>query len=362
MSSSSSSSSDKGDPSGAAAERVKSEYIEIAAAEIVSGAEDVTAVASSADESTASSTSSEDEDVVVRTSTEEDEVSMDEPEAAEVSYDSTPVASTSKPISAEGAIEEHVTVGVITSVERVVETTLVTITSSGETVQGGPSRSDSYVDPSLFDSSPSTRHYVRRARRGSIVSIDSEKTVSATVRIPTPQSPLHESGGTAPTPITIAVEVFAAAAVQESGIIPTAIEEIPVGEKVPAHIPDIPEGNNFIESIPINENFVIDTDFGTVVTQVEHAEVAASEDPAQADIIPDSDVPVIEEELAQGPVDDIDMVDVHDSYDEVLVETEDHVAGVEAADMEVTAPVTAYASPTEIGIWPFYQYLAIALA
>ena len=54
---------------------------------------------------------------------------------------------------------------------------------------------------------------------------------------------------------------------------------------------------------------MIDTDFGTVVTQVEHAEVAASEDLAQADVIPDSDVPVIEEELAQGPVDDVDMAD-----------------------------------------------------
>jgi hypothetical protein len=153
------------------------------------------------------------------------------------------------------------------------------------------------VDPSLFDSSPSTRHYVRRARRGSIVSTDSERTISATVRVPTPPSPLHESGGTAPTPIVIAAVVSAAATVQEVKTVPAAAEEVPGSEEVPAHIPDIPEGNNIVESIPIDENLVIDTDFGTGVTQIEHAEVAASEDPVQADVIPGSDVPVMEEDI-----------------------------------------------------------------
>jgi hypothetical protein len=133
---------------------------------------------------------------------------------------------------------------------------------------------------------------------GSIVSIDSERTVSATVKVPTPLSPLPESGGTAPTPITTAAEASAAATIQEGEVVPTAIKEIPVGEEGPAHVPDIPEDNNFVESIPIDENLVIDTDFGAGVTQIEHAEVAASEDPVQADVIPGSDVPVIEEELA----------------------------------------------------------------
>uniref|UniRef100_A0A2N9FSE6 Uncharacterized protein n=1 Tax=Fagus sylvatica TaxID=28930 RepID=A0A2N9FSE6_FAGSY len=294
-------------------------------------------------------TSSEDEDVVVKTSTEEDEVSMDELEAAEVSSDSTSVAFASKPISAEGAVEEHATVGVVTSVERVVETTPVIITSNGGTVQGGPSGSGSHVDPSLLDSSPSTRHYVRRACRGSIVSIDSERTVSATVRVPTPLNPLHESGGTAPTPITIAAEVSATATVQESGTVPTAIEEIPIGEDVPAHVPDIPEGNNFVERIPINKNLVIDIDFGAGVTQIEHAEVAASRDPVQADVTPSSDVPAMEEAFVQAPADDVsmeDMADTHDSYDAVLAEAEGHVAGAQAADIEVTAPETAHTSPT----------------
>jgi hypothetical protein len=44
------------------------------------------------------------------------------------------------------------------------------------------------------------------------------------------------------------------------------------------------------------------------------------------------------------------MGDAHDSYDEVLAETEDHMAGAQAADVEVTAPMTAHASPTKTGI------------
>ena len=108
-----------------------------------------------------------------------------------------------------------------------------------------------------------------------MVSTDSERTVSATIRVPTPPSPLHKSGGTAPTPVIIAAVVSAAATVQESKTIPTAIEEIPGSEEVPVHISDIPEGNNIVESIPIDENLVVSTDFGTCVTHVEHEEVVA---------------------------------------------------------------------------------------
>jgi hypothetical protein len=175
--------------------------------------------------------------MVVGTTAEEDEVSLDELEGAETSSDGTPVASASRPKSAEGAVEERATVGIVTSAERVVETTPMAITSSGGTVQGGPSGSGSHADPSLLDSSPSTRQYVRRTRRGSIVSKNSERTISATVRVLTPPSPLPESGGTAPTPITIAAEASAATTVQESEAVPTATEEIPVGEEGPAHIP-----------------------------------------------------------------------------------------------------------------------------
>jgi hypothetical protein len=217
------------------------------------------------------------------------------------------------------------------------------------------------VDSSLLDSSPSTRHYVRRARRGSIVSTDSERTISAIVRVSTPPSPLHESGSTAPLPVVMATVVPTAVTVQDSEAVPVVAEEVPGDEEVPMHIPDALEGNNFVESIPINENLVIDTDFGTGVTHVEHEEVAASEDPVQTDVVPGSGIPAIEETLAQDPVDDIDMADTHDSYDEVLAETEDHVAGAQAADMEVTAPATAHTSPTEIGIWSFINILPLLL-
>ena len=355
------SSSSSSDPSGAAAEEIEREDAETGAAETISDADDFAADISSIDTGAASGISSGEKNVETRTSTEDDEVSMGELDAAEASSDSTPVAFASRPISAEEAVEEHVNVGVVTRAERVVETTPIAITSSGGTVQGGPFGSGSHMDPSLLDSSPSTRQYVRRTRRGSLVSTDSERTVSTTVRVLTPPNPLLESGGTAPTPITTAAEASAVTIVQESEVVPTVIEEIPIGEEGPAHVPDIPEGNNFVEGIPIDENPVIDTDFGAGVTQFDHAEVAASEDPVQAVVILGSDVPVIEEELAQDPVDDIDMADAHDSYDEVLAETEDHVAGAQAADIEVTTPVTAHASPTETGIWPFNEYLAIAL-
>jgi hypothetical protein len=259
--SSSSSSSDKDDPSGAAAEEIESEDTETTATETVFGADDFAADIGSIDTDAILSASSGEKDVEARACTEDDEVSMDELEAAEAASDSDSTASASKPKSAEGAIEEHATVGVVTSAERVVETTPITVTCSGGTTQGGPSGSGSHMDPSLFDLSPSTRQYVRRARRGSLVSTDSERTVSATIRVSTPPSPLPESGGTAPTPIITAAEAFAATAVPESEVVPTAFEEAPVGEEGPAHIPEVPEGNIFVESISIDENLVIDVDF-----------------------------------------------------------------------------------------------------
>jgi hypothetical protein len=135
--------------------------------------------------------------------------------------------------------------------------------------------------PSLLDSSPSTRHYVRRPRRGSIVSTDSERTTSAAVRVPTPPSPLHESGGTTPTPIIIAAAVSAATIVQESETAPAVVGGVPDNEEVSAHIPDVPKGNNIVDSIIISKNLVIGTDSGVGMTQIGHAEVAASEEPVQ---------------------------------------------------------------------------------
>jgi hypothetical protein len=300
---SSSSSSDNGDPSGAAAEGVEIEDIEVDAAKTIYDAETIVAEVHSADESTALGASSGGKGMVAGTSTEEDEVSMDELEVAEAFFVNTPITFASNPRSVERAIDEHTTAGVVTSVVRAVETTPITITSSGGTAQGHLSESGSRADPSLLDSSPSTRHYVRRPRRGSIVSTDSERTISATVRVPTPSSPLHESGGTAPTPVVIVAVVSAATTVQESETIPEAAKEIPGSKEVPAHIPDIPEGN-IVESISIDENLIVGTDFGTSVTQVECVEVAANEDPVQANATLGSDVPARVGTFAQDPADD----------------------------------------------------------
>uniref|UniRef100_A0A2N9I6E6 Aminotransferase-like plant mobile domain-containing protein n=1 Tax=Fagus sylvatica TaxID=28930 RepID=A0A2N9I6E6_FAGSY len=282
------------DPSGAAAQEIESEDTEAAVAETVSGADDFAADISSADSG-----------------------SVDTDAILSASFGERGCGSRVDPYLQKKLLKKYVTVGVVTGVERVVETTPVAVTSSGGTVQGDLSGSGSHVDPSLLDSSPSTRQYVRRARRGSLVSTDSERTTSVTVRVPTPPSPLPESGATAPTPIITAAEASAATAAPESEFVPTAIEEASVGEEGLAHVPEVPE------------------------------EVAASEEPVQADVTPGSDVPIIEGELAQDHVDDVDMADTHDSYDEVLAEAEDNMAGAQAADMEVTAPVAAQTSPTK---------------
>ena len=133
LNSSSSSSSDRSDPSGTAAEGIRGEDVEVDAAEAVSDAENVAAEVSYADESTASSTSSGGEVVEARTSTEEDEVSMDELEVVEASFDDAPIASASNPRSVERIVGECTTVGITTSAERAAETTPITITSSGGT-------------------------------------------------------------------------------------------------------------------------------------------------------------------------------------------------------------------------------------
>uniref|UniRef100_A0A2N9IUI7 Aminotransferase-like plant mobile domain-containing protein n=1 Tax=Fagus sylvatica TaxID=28930 RepID=A0A2N9IUI7_FAGSY len=121
---------------------------------------------------------------------------------------------------------------------------------------------------------------------GSLVSTDSERTASVTARVSTPPSPLGESGGTAPTPTITAAVVSATATAQGDETAPVITEEVPS---------------------PCRN-----------MARVEPAEVAASEEPVQADVTPGSGVPVIEEELAQDP----------------------------AADMEVTAPVAVQISPT----------------
>ena len=248
-----SSSSDKTDSFGVAAEEVEDEDAKIAVEETASDEETIVAEVTSNDEATAMDASSGEEGTVAKASTNEDIVYMYEVETAEASFDNVLVASASNPRSVERASDEHITVGAVTSAMRAAEAEPIAITNSGGTAQGNPSRSDNHTDPSLFDSSPLTRHYVRRAPRGSIVSTDSERTISATLMVPTLSSP-SESGGVASTTVVIAAMVSAATTIQEDKTVPTATEETPGNEDVSVHIFDIPEGN-VVEDTPIDENF-----------------------------------------------------------------------------------------------------------
>uniref|UniRef100_A0A2N9EUF0 Aminotransferase-like plant mobile domain-containing protein n=1 Tax=Fagus sylvatica TaxID=28930 RepID=A0A2N9EUF0_FAGSY len=315
---SSSSSGDETDLSEAVIERVRGEEAGIDAAGAVSEEETAAAEDVSPDEATASDASSEEEIAVAKDNTDEDAVSMDELEAIEASFDDVSTASTSNPKSIERAVEEHVVVEGVTSAVRDAKSTPVTITSSGETAQGNPSRSGSHTDPTLFDSSPSTLHYVRRAQRGSMVSTNSERTISATARAPTPPSPLQESG------------------------------VVPGSEEVFVHISNVPEGN-IVGDAPTNEDIVVNTDLGTGVTQIGHGEAATSADPALAGATLSSDIPAMEGTFAQDPADDVfmeNMADTHDSYDDVLARTGEHVADAQAIYLEVTTSAAAHVSPT----------------
>ena len=325
---SSSSSGDGTESFEAIAERVGGEDVETDAAEAVFEEETIATKAASAKETTAPDVSFGEEVAVAEASTNEDVVFMDELEATEASSDDVSTASASNPKSIERAVDEHVVVGVVTSAVRTVETMPVTITSSGGNAQANPSRSGSHTDPSLFDLSPSTLHYVRRAWRESMVSTDFERTISATAKVPTPPSPLHESGGIAFTLIVIAAMVFAAAFVQGDEAVPTAAEVVLGSEEALVHIFDIPKGNT-VGDTPIDENIVVSTDLGIGVTHFGHVEAAASEDPVLVDVTLGSDIPTMEGTFAQDPADDAfmeNMADTYDSYDEVLAGTGEHVA------------------------------------
>ena len=185
------------------------------------------------------------------------------------------------------------------------------------------------------------------------MSTDSEKTILATPMVPTPSSPLPESGGITPTPTVIAAVVSAAATIQEDETVPTAAKETPGSEEVPVHISNIPKGN-IVEDTPIDEHLVVDTDFGTGVTQIGCAEAAASENPVLVDVTLGSDILVMEGTFAQDPTDNIsieNMADTHDSYNVVLAGTGENVVGTQTVNLEVTAPAATHMSPTRTGNW-----------
>ena len=207
---SSSSSGDETNPSKAVAERVGGEEAGVDVAGAISEEETAAAEDVSTEEVATPNASSEEKVTVAEDSTDEDAVSWMNSKLQKlllmVCLLRLPV--TQNPLR---EVDEPVAIGDIASAVRTVETTTVNITNNDGTPQGNPSRSGSHTDPTLFDSSPSTLHYVRRAWRGSMVSTDSDRTISATARTPTPPSPFQESSGIASTPLVIPATIFATA-------------------------------------------------------------------------------------------------------------------------------------------------------
>ena len=184
-----------------------------------------------------------------------------------------------------------------------------------------------------------------------MVSTDSERTISATARAPTPPSPLQESGGIAFTLLVIPAVASAEASVQRDEAVPVVTGMVPGSEEVLVHISDILEGNT-VGDTPANEDIVVDTDLSTDITQIRHGGAAASADPDLVGVTFDSGIPNMKGTFAQDPADDVfieNMADTHDSYDDVLAGTGEHVTDGQTIDLEVTTSAVAHVSPTRSG-------------
>jgi hypothetical protein len=162
----------------------------------------------------------------------------------------------------------------------------------------------------LFDSSPSTKFYVRKARRGNIVSSDLERTLSASIVLLKPRASQSESAGVTSmhvTPPTAMDALMGALDVENT-------QEDEENTAAQGHISDV-DKDLAIEEVPATGGIP-----ATDVVDVEHVEY-------EVDIIPaievGDDIPIIEGTFAQDPADDApleDMADVHDSYDAVLAD------------------------------------------
>ena len=123
---------------------------------------------------------------------------------AETADNVTAVAETADDVTTVAEAVEEEVIATEIAAERVVEEPeevvgVVTagITDGDRPTQGGSSKSGDHTDASLFDSSPLTRFYVRRARRGNVVSFDSERMLSASIALLTPHASQSESPPTA---------------------------------------------------------------------------------------------------------------------------------------------------------------------
>jgi hypothetical protein len=210
--------------------------------------------------------------------------------------------------------------------------------------QGGSSRSSGRVDSALLDSTPPSKFYVRRSRRTNIVSSDSEKTPSVSAVHLTPRASQSESAGASsmhviPTPPPTAVNAPLGA---------PSVENIRGDEEdviIPGHISDIGV-DAATEEI---------TAAGVIsAVEVPEAERVGSE----VEVIPstevEDDIPDMEGTFAQDPNDnasleDMDMADVHDSYDAVLADVPEKHVQAAIPELEAASPTIKDASPTKTG-------------
>ena len=121
---------------------------------------------------------------------------------AETTDDVTVAAETADDVTTTTeAVEEEVIATKITAErfveesEEVVGAVTAGIIDGDKPTQGGSSKSGDHTDPALFDSSPTSKFYVRKARRGNVVSFDSERTLSTSIVLLTPRASQSESAG-----------------------------------------------------------------------------------------------------------------------------------------------------------------------
>jgi hypothetical protein len=210
--------------------------------------------------------------------------------------------------------------------------------------QGGSSRSSDRVDSTLLDSTPPSKFYVRRSRRVNIVSSDSERTLSVGAVHLTPRASQSESTGASSMHV---IPTLPSVVVDASLGVPSAANTQGDEEDVVTldHIPDIDagtatEGVTAAGIIPAVEV----PDFEHIGSEVEVIPSTEIED----------DIPDIEGTFAQdpndnAPLEDMDMADVHDSYDAVLADVQEENAQAAVPELEVTSPAIKNASPTKTG-------------
>ena len=181
------------------------------------------------------------------------------------------------------------------------------------------------MDSTLLDSTPPSKFYVRRSHRVNIVSSDSERTLSVGAVHLTPRASQSESAGASSMHVTPTLPPV----VMNAPLGAPSVENIREDEEdviIPDHISDIgvdaaTEGITAAGIIPAVE--VPEVVIGSEVEVIPFTEI-------------EDDIPDIEGTFAQDPNDntpleDMDMADVHNSYDAVL-------AGVQEEHVQAAVP------------------------